>query len=243
MHSGSNSHVYIVYDSIWTTVFKLFYSIVYNRYTYHIWYHKQWHIQHHIITLYAILYTIFLIQYQASTWCIFRFMMRMSEKLHKKHKLTQKDAFWKQQSCLNCIWYSIWTFVLLYCIIYDIYTYRIRYHERWRIQYRKITLYAVYYTTFLIQYQASTWCIFRPRKSYISFTISCEMWHCWSSYDIIYIPTTLYVFTTTSYLNLRCSMSTYDITSPTISYVFVDLRFRILYAFPWLLPSWAQNVN
>jgi hypothetical protein len=151
------SCLYCIWYSIWTTVF-LYHIVYYYIYTYRIRYHKRWRIRYRIITLYAMLYTKCLMQYQASTWCIFRSMMRMSEKLHKKHKLTQEDAFWNQQSCLYCIWYSIRTTALLYDIVYDIYTYRIRYHKRWRILYRIITLYAMLYhnTKCLMQYQAST---------------------------------------------------------------------------------------
>ncbi len=41
--------------------------------------------RYRIITPYTILYAMFLIQYQASTLCIFRSMMRVSEKLHLEH--------------------------------------------------------------------------------------------------------------------------------------------------------------
>ncbi len=50
---------------------------------------------------------------------VFRSMMRMSEKLHKKHKLTQEDAFWKQQSYLyvNCSYTISYTIYIVYDIV------------------------------------------------------------------------------------------------------------------------------
>ena len=65
-------------------------------------------------------------------------------------------------------------------------------------------------------------------KSYILYMISYAMRYCGSTYDIVYRPTTSYVFAMTLYMHIQCRMSTYNIASPTI---YINLWRCIWYVF------------